>query len=87
MKKVRFYRYIEVVLIPNISDYENYRDLWWTEIDKQFAQQESLFEIQRLLYIHPSMKFSQARRFLYQRQTIDYRPEYFSDDNAEFVTM
>jgi len=87
MKKVRFYRYIEVFLIPNILDCKDYRDLWWTEYDKQLAHKEAMFEIRRLLYIHPSMKFSQARRFLYQRQTIDYRPEYFSDDNAEFVTM
>jgi hypothetical protein len=87
MKKVRFYRYIEVILIPNISDYEDYKELWWTEHDKQLAHREALFEIRRLMFIHPSMKFGQAQRFLYQRSTIDYRPEYFSDDDGETVYL
>jgi hypothetical protein len=87
MKKVRFYRYIEVVLIPNISDFENYKDLWWTEDDKQSAHREALFEIRRLMFIHPSMEFTQARRFLYQRRTIDYNPDYFSDSDGDTVRL
>jgi hypothetical protein len=85
-KKVTFHPIAEIILIPPYSELEYYRDLWWTNEDKYLAHQSALYEIRRLMYIHPSMKFSQAKNLLYQRRTIEYRPEYFSDTNAETVT-
>jgi hypothetical protein len=86
MKKVSFYRYIEVIFIPMISELENYKDLWWTENDKRLAHKAALFELRRLMFIHPSMNLTQAKTLLYQRNTIDYRRDYFSDSDSESPT-
>lgn len=86
MKKVRFHTIVEVILIPPYSELEYYRDLWWTNEDKYLAHQSALYEIRRLMFIHPSMQFSQAKNLLYQRRTIEYRPEYFSDNIIDTVT-
>jgi hypothetical protein len=86
MKKVRFHKVSTIFLIPLRSEIENYKDLWWTNEDKYLAHQSAISEIRRLMYIHPSMKFSQAKQLLYQRSSIEYRPEYFSENNIDTVT-
>jgi len=87
MKKVRFNKLVKILLIPLCSEIENYKDLWWTYDDKRLAFQSAMSEIRRLMYIHPSMKLNQAKQLLYQRSTIEYCPEYFSDSEGETVSI
>jgi hypothetical protein len=87
MKKVRFHKVSTIFLIPLRSEIENYKDLWWTREDKQLAYQSAISEIRRLLFIHPSMKLNQAKQLLYQRNSIEYCPEYFSDSEGETVSI
>lgn len=76
-KKVTFKNSIKIYLIQPYYELENYKNLWWTHIDKIHCILNSNEEIYRLLTIHPCMEVHQAMKLLYQPNNISYNPDNF----------
>jgi len=65
-KRVRFHNFIDVILIPKMSELYDSIDIWWSERDKASAHLMMYCEIQTLQRIHPTMTMKQAMKLLYQ---------------------
>jgi hypothetical protein len=77
-KQVRFSPFIRIISNPNILELENYKYLWWTELDKRIAHSMMFREINQLQSIHPSMTLKQAMKLLYQPDNLTrYDPNNF----------
>jgi hypothetical protein len=78
-KKVSFSKYLYVYLIPIYYEIDDYRDLWWSDVDLLEIRNNAMKEIQQLMNVHPSMKISHAKKLLFQPNNICYDPHNFVD--------
>jgi hypothetical protein len=78
-KKVSFYKYIYVYLIPIYYEMNSYQELWWTEQEITNMKKSTMQEIQTLMKFNPSMEFTHARKLLFQPNNICYDPSNFVD--------
>jgi len=77
-KKVRFSSFITIFPNPSFIELENYKYLWWSELDKQIAHSMMFNEIRHLQRIHPTMTCKQAMKLLYQPDNLTrYDPNNF----------
>lgn len=70
-KKVSFSNIYYIHIIPKNDNM--YNDvLWWNDVDRLNAVNDTLADIKRLLDIHPDMDVHQVKKLLFQPNNIIY---------------
>ena len=79
-QKIRFHKYVNIILIPCIDDYIKYNlinILWYSENDIINFKNSAIIEIKNLINRHLNMSIKDAKYLLYENTKIIYNPSFF----------
>jgi hypothetical protein len=72
--KIKFNRFVNTILIPNVNDYKNadlINTLWYTSTELLNFRNNSSKEVFELINRHKNMTIKQAAKLLYQPGTMN----------------